>query len=63
MQATTVHMYEEDPWKAIVDEAKRVDCDLIVMASHGHRGTVAMVIGSETLKVLTHAAIPVLVMR
>ena len=56
-------MYEEDPWKAIVDEAKRVDCDLIVMASHGHRGTVAMVIGSETLKVLTHAAIPVLVMR
>jgi nucleotide-binding universal stress UspA family protein len=63
VQATAVHMYEEHPWKAIVDEAKRVGCDLIVMASHGHKGTVALVLGSETLKVLTHAAIPVLVMR
>jgi nucleotide-binding universal stress UspA family protein len=63
VQATGVLMYEEDPWKAIVDESKRVGCDVIAMASHGHRGTVAMLIGSETLKVLTHAAIPVLVMR
>jgi nucleotide-binding universal stress UspA family protein len=63
VQATAVHMYEEDPWKAIVDEARRVRCDLIVMASHGHKGTVGLLIGSETLKVLTHAAIPVLMMR
>jgi nucleotide-binding universal stress UspA family protein len=63
VQATAVHMYEEHPWKAILDEAKRVRCDLIEMASHGHKGTVAMLLGSETLKVLTHAEMPVLVMR
>ena len=63
VQASGLLMYEDDPWKAIFDESKRVGCDLIAMASHGHKGTVATLIGSETLKVLTHAAIPVLVMR
>jgi nucleotide-binding universal stress UspA family protein len=63
VQANGVLMYEDDPWKAIVDESTRLGCDLIAMASHGHKGTVAMLIGSETLKVLTHASIPVLVMK
>jgi nucleotide-binding universal stress UspA family protein len=56
-------MYEDEPWKAIVDESRRLGCDQIAMASHGHRGTVALLIGSETLKVLTHASIPVLVVK
>jgi nucleotide-binding universal stress UspA family protein len=34
-----------------------------VMASHGRRGVSAIVLGSETLKVLTHSTIPVLVYR
>jgi len=38
-------------------------CDLIVMASHGRHGISAIVLGSETLKVLTHSKIPVLVYR
>jgi len=38
-------------------------CDLIVMASHGRRGVSAIVLGSETVKVLTHGTIPVLVYR
>lgn len=38
-------------------------CDLIVMASHGRRGISAIVLGSETAKVLTHSTIPVLVFR
>ncbi len=38
-------------------------CDLIVMASHGRHGIAALVLGSETVKVLTHSKIPVLVHR
>jgi len=33
------------------------------MASHGRRGVSAIVLGSETVKVLTHSQIPVLVYR
>lgn len=51
------------PWEAIIDHAKRQDCDLIVMASHGRRGVSALLLGSETQKVLTHTTIPVLIVR
>ena len=51
------------PWEAIIDHAKRSECDLIVMASHGRKGMAALVLGSETQKVLTHTTIPVLVVR
>jgi len=51
------------PWEAIIDHAKRMDCDLMVMASHGRRGVSAMLLGSETQKVLTHSTVPVLVVR
>jgi nucleotide-binding universal stress UspA family protein len=33
------------------------------MASHGRRGLSAVVLGSETVKVLTHSTIPLLVYR
>jgi len=33
------------------------------MASHGRRGVSALLLGSETVKVLTHSTIPVLVYR
>ena len=51
------------PWKAIIDVAGGRACDLIFMASHGRRGLSALVLGSETHKVLTHSTIPVLVFR
>jgi nucleotide-binding universal stress UspA family protein len=51
------------PWEAILDYGKQQDCDLIVMASHGRRGVAALLLGSETQKVLTHGAVPVLVVR
>ncbi len=51
------------PWEAIIDHAKSKKCDLIVMASHGRRGVSALLLGSETQKVLTHSALPVLVVR
>jgi nucleotide-binding universal stress UspA family protein len=51
------------PWEAILDHAKTQNCDLIVMASHGRRGLSAMLLGSETQKVLTHSSLPVLVIK
>ena len=51
------------PWEAILDHAKVQGCDLIVMASHGRRGVSALLLGSETQKVLTHSKVPVLVVR
>lgn len=51
------------PWEAICDHAKSSDCDLIVMASHGRRGMAALLLGSETQKVLTHSTVPVLVVK
>lgn len=57
----TVHVEDEFPYKGIVDTAAAKHCDLIVMASHGRRGISAVILGSETVKVLTHSKIAVLV--
>lgn len=54
---------QRPPWSAIVDTAEERGCDLIAMAAHGRRGLAAIVLGSETNKVLTHSKIPVLVYR
>ena len=51
------------PWEAILDHAKTQQCDLIVMASHGRRGISALLLGSETQRVLIHSTLPVLVVR
>ncbi len=51
------------PWEAILDHAKTQNIDLVVMASHGRRGVSALLLGSETQKVLTHSTLPVLVVR
>ena len=51
------------PWEAILEHAQARNCDLIVMASHGRRGVSALLLGSETQKVLTHSKLPVLVVR
>jgi nucleotide-binding universal stress UspA family protein len=51
------------PWEAMLEHARMQGCDLIVMASHGRRGMSALLLGSETQKVLTHGTLPVLVVR
>ena len=51
------------PWESIIDFGKDQGADLIVMASHGRRGVAALLLGSETQKVLTHSTVPVLVVR
>jgi nucleotide-binding universal stress UspA family protein len=59
----TVREIHDQPYRAIIDAAQARGCDLIVMASHGRRGISALLLGSETAKVLTHSTIPVLVYR
>ena len=58
-----VHAVNDQPYKAIISTAQRKGCDLIFMASHGWKGLSALILGSETNKVLTHSKIPVLVCR
>lgn len=59
----TDYVHSDNPADAIVSAAKRLNCDLIVMASHGHKGLKGILLGSETHKVLTHTDLPVLVVR
>lgn len=51
----------DQPYRAILDTAEKRNCDLIFMASHGSRGLKGLMVGSQTLKVLASAKIPVLV--
>lgn len=59
----TLHVEHDHPYLAIIDTAAKKSCDLIVLSSHGRHGISAIVLGSETTKVLTHSSIPVLVVR
>lgn len=58
-----VSVVAEQPYEGIINTAKKSKCDVIVMASHGRKGLSALLLGSETTKVLTHSKIPVLVCR
>jgi nucleotide-binding universal stress UspA family protein len=53
----------DHPYDAILKAANSRQCDLIVMTSHGRKGIAAVLLGSETRKVLTHSTIPVLIVR
>jgi len=53
----------DQPWQAIIDAAREAGCDLIAMTSHGRNGVAALILGSQTTKVLTHSRIPVIVYR
>jgi nucleotide-binding universal stress UspA family protein len=63
VRCRTMQAENENPHQAIIDAADDCDCDLIVMASHGRKGVSALLIGSVTMKVLTHSKLPVLVYR
>jgi nucleotide-binding universal stress UspA family protein len=51
------------PAEAIMQTAAKRKCDLIFMASHGRRGVAAVLLGSQTHKVLAQAKVAVLVHR
>ena len=46
----TIREVHDQPYRAIIDTAHALSCDLIVMASHGRRGISALLLGSETSK-------------
>lgn len=49
--------------KGVSDYADSHDCDLIVIGSHGYSGFEKMILGSETLKVLRLANVPLLIVK
>lgn len=51
------------PYHGIVEAAARRRCDVIFMASHGHRGLMRLALGSVTEKVMKLTRLPVLVYR
>lgn len=54
---------ETHPADAILQTSAKVEADLIVMASHGHRGFRQWILGSQTSEVLARSETPVLVVR
>ena len=63
VRCRSVYVTNDFPADAILAAAKQYKCDLIFMASHGRRGLSAVLLGSETQKVVTHSKVPVLVYR
>lgn len=61
--AQTLCLANDHPWEGIIEAATTRHCDLIFMASHGRKGLSALLLGSETTRVLTHTKIAVLVYR
>lgn len=59
----TMVVKSDDIAQGLIDTSEQLKSDLIVMASHGRKGIKRLLLGSETLSVLTHANIPVLVLR
>lgn len=60
---STLHVKDQFPAEGIIETAGQRGCDVIVMASHGRRGLMRFLLGSQAIKVLTNSTIPVLVCR
>ena len=63
VQCSTVCETSDHPYDAILRTCDSTACDLILMTSHGRKGLAAVLLGSETRKVLTHSKVPVLIVR
>ena len=63
VECAPVSVINESPYEAIIKQATKSGCDVIMMASHGRRGLQSLLLGSETQKVLVHSKLPVLVCR
>lgn len=58
-----VHVKDKYPAEAIIETANTRGCDLIVMASHGRRGLMRLVLGSQADRVVTQSTTSVLICR
>ena len=63
VRCSSAHVFGDAPYEAIIETAKNNGCDVVVMGSHGYGGVKQFILGSETTRVLSHSAIPVVVYR
>lgn len=63
IELETVYVPECPADEAILETATKIGADLIVMASHGHRGLRKLLLGSQTQAVVSRGHLPVLVVR
>lgn len=61
--ATEARVVRSDPREALVDTARDLGADLVVVGSHGRTGLDKLVMGSVASHVVTHAPCSVLVVR
>lgn len=54
---------DAEPAHGILEAARLLDADVIVMGSHGRSGAARLLLGSVTAKVLAQATLPVLVVK
>jgi nucleotide-binding universal stress UspA family protein len=52
-----------DVFRGILAAAEQADAGLVVMASHGRSGLSAVVLGSETQRLLAHSKLPVMIIQ
>ncbi|HVN86186.1 MAG TPA: universal stress protein [Candidatus Binatia bacterium] len=57
------HVLQGDPHDKLLEAAKRIEPDLIVMSTHGRGGVAHLVIGSVTEKMVRHSPCPVFVIH
>jgi nucleotide-binding universal stress UspA family protein len=57
------HLLQGDPFEKLMEVARRIEPDLIVMSTHGRSGLVHVVMGSVAEKIVRHAPCPVFVAR
>ncbi len=58
-----VHLVKEDPAREIARLASELDCDLIVMGTHGRGRIAGLVMGSVAMKVVHVATLPVMLVK
>ena len=63
VSCATRHVKDRYPAEGIIETAKNLECDLIVIASHGRTGISRVLLGSQAIKVITLSPVPVLVCR
>lgn len=63
IEAKTLHAARMRPADAILEVAKTENADTIIMGSHGRRGFQRLLLGSQASEVLSHASVPVLIIK
>jgi len=53
-------LFGAEPWRAIVQAAIDAEADLVCMGAHGRHGAAEQVLASQSVRVVAHTRIPVL---